>query len=42
MACIEEPLRCYKDGTDIIVEFFMGTSIPSAIVNYEKVIFSHD
>ena len=34
--------RCFKDGADLLVEFFMGTSIPSVIVNYEKVIFSHD
>jgi hypothetical protein len=35
-------IRCYKDGGAIMVEFFMGTSIPSVIVNYEKVLFSHD
>ena len=37
-----QTIRCYKDGADILVEFFMGTSIPSVMVNYEKVLFSHD
>lgn len=35
-------IRCYKDNSAIMVEFFMGISIPSVIVNYEKVLFSHD
>ncbi len=34
-------IRCYKAGVDLMVEFFMGPSAPSILVNYEKVIFSH-
>jgi hypothetical protein len=35
-------IRCYKDATSLMVEFFMGPSAPSIIVNYEKVVFSHE
>jgi hypothetical protein len=35
-------VRCYKAGADLMVEFFMGPSVPSLIMNYEKVVFSHD
>lgn len=35
-------IRCYKAGVDLMVEFFMGPSVPSLLMNYEKVIFSHD
>jgi hypothetical protein len=37
-----QSIRCYKDGTALMVEFFMGVSAPSRSVNYEHIIFSHE
>lgn len=36
-----QTIRCYKDNAVLMVEFFMGPSVPSVMMNYEKVIFSH-